>query len=93
MEFPFWQVIRLLAPAFTAGNAVVLKHASNVPQCAVAIEEAVLSAGFPAGLFRAMLIPAGCRRGSNRGSPGRCGLRVRVRARSARRSPASRART
>jgi succinate-semialdehyde dehydrogenase/glutarate-semialdehyde dehydrogenase len=56
-NFPFWQVIRLLAPAFAAGNAVVLKHASNVPQCAVAIENAVLSAGFPAGLFRAMLIP------------------------------------
>jgi succinate-semialdehyde dehydrogenase/glutarate-semialdehyde dehydrogenase len=56
-NFPFWQVIRLLAPAFAAGNAVVLKHASNVPECAVAIEEAVLLAGFPAGLFRAMLIP------------------------------------
>jgi succinate-semialdehyde dehydrogenase/glutarate-semialdehyde dehydrogenase len=56
-NFPFWQVIRLLAPAFAAGNAVMLKHASNVPQCAVAIEDAVLSAGFPAGLFRTMLIP------------------------------------
>jgi succinate-semialdehyde dehydrogenase / glutarate-semialdehyde dehydrogenase len=57
-NFPFWQVIRLLAPAFAAGNAVVLKHASNVPECAVAIEEAVISAGFPAGLFRTMLIPS-----------------------------------
>jgi succinate-semialdehyde dehydrogenase / glutarate-semialdehyde dehydrogenase len=56
-NFPFWQVIRLLAPAFAAGNAVVLKHASNVPECAVAIEDAVVSTGLPAGLFRAMLIP------------------------------------
>jgi succinate-semialdehyde dehydrogenase / glutarate-semialdehyde dehydrogenase len=57
-NFPFWQVIRLLAPAFAAGNAVVLKHASNVPECAVAIEDAIVSTGFPAGLFRTMLIPA-----------------------------------
>ena len=56
-NFPFWQVIRLLAPAFAAGNAVVLKHASNVPECAVAIEDAVVSTGLPAGLFRTMLIP------------------------------------
>ena len=56
-NFPFWQVIRLLAPAFAAGNAVVLKHASNVPACALAIEDAVVSAGFPVGLFRTMLIP------------------------------------
>ena len=57
-NFPFWQVIRLLAPAFVAGNAVILKHASNVPECAIAIEETVVSAGFPAGLFRTMLVPA-----------------------------------
>jgi succinate-semialdehyde dehydrogenase/glutarate-semialdehyde dehydrogenase len=57
-NFPFWQVIRLLAPAFAAGNAVLLKHASNVPECAVAIEEIVISAGFPAGLFRTLLIPS-----------------------------------
>jgi succinate-semialdehyde dehydrogenase/glutarate-semialdehyde dehydrogenase len=55
-NFPFWQVVRFGAPAMMAGNAVVLKHASNVPGCALAIEEAVRDAGFPLGLLRTLLV-------------------------------------
>ena len=57
-NYPFWQLFRFLAPALAAGNGVVLKHASNVPRCALAIEEAVTLAGAPHGLFRTMLVPA-----------------------------------
>src|SRR5205823_1006706 len=55
-NFPFWQVIRFAAPALMAGNAGVLKHASNVPGCALALEEIFRKAGFPDNLFRTLLI-------------------------------------
>jgi succinate-semialdehyde dehydrogenase/glutarate-semialdehyde dehydrogenase len=58
-NFPFWQVFRAAAPALMAGNGVVLKHASNVPQCAMALQAIWREAGLPEGVFTTLMIEAG----------------------------------
>jgi succinate-semialdehyde dehydrogenase/glutarate-semialdehyde dehydrogenase len=57
-NYPFWQFFRFAAPAFAAGNGAILKHASNVPKCALAIESIMQEAGCPSGLFATLLIEA-----------------------------------
>ena len=64
-NFPLWQVFRFAAPALMAGNACLLKHASNVPGCALAIEALLHEAGVPEDVFRTLLVPSSSVAGSS----------------------------
>lgn len=57
-NYPFWQFFRFAAPAFAVGNGAILKHANNVPECALAIQDIMKEAGCPEGLFATLIIDA-----------------------------------